>query len=186
MRYKCFKMVEEGGKDYGDIFKKESDPRQLISNWRASREYQEYQARFFEGKRLVEGVTEEEKREAFEEDRKAKDSLLFFVKDQKIDFVYDPKYYSQKSQGAMKLYIKAVRDMFRTERGGGGEEVVACDRLRAMRHDEVAQDLVEEGIVLSTKIGRTLARLVLISEGLDTFKSAQRSDIDRVRVLAAE
>jgi hypothetical protein len=57
------------------------------------------------------------------------------------------------------------------------EKVLALDGLRFKYHNEIAQSLVDDGVAPSRKIGRAIARLVLIDKGLDTAENAKLPDV---------
>ena len=63
-------------------------------------------------------------------------------------------------------------------------KIVEMDAERQFRHVQVLNALYDGGYVPSKMIGRAMARIMLISEGLDTFERAQYDEEQRYRKLA--
>lgn len=161
-----------------------SDPRRLIFLWRESPQYQQAYEDFFMGKKLAPDVTEEEKQHAFEGDYRASQSLIVFVQKGDYRFSYVSEQYSKPLREAVANYVESVNFLIYQNIHGDRDELLMADKNRAHFHGELARQLVKEGIVSTTKIGRALGRIILIDLGLDTFSSARRTDQDRARILA--
>jgi len=62
--------------------------------------------------------------------------------------------------------------------------IVEMDAERQYRHNQTLNALFDGGYVPSKMIGRAMARIMLISEGLDTFERALSDEENRYRMLA--
>ncbi len=159
---------------------KEDNPRKYIQTFQSSAAYTSAFDRFYEGKKLAPDVTELEKREAFEGGESGKEALLDFAQ-HTLKFSYNPEKFDQETSNSLNEYIATVRDFFKIYRNGTQDEIMGADNYRSVMHNRAAKTLSDNGYVSSDKLGRTLARIILIEKGLDTFENASVSDIERVR-----
>lgn len=174
-------MHQEGAAEYSPGPKAISDPFEYFDKWRSSSNYGEAINKYFVGKKLAGDVTEDEKKEVFEESYEAKKSMLDFSKREDGQFVYDSSKYPLDVAEKMGSYIDSVRYvMKRMGEGVDRDDVKQLDGYRSFVHGEVTQALIKAGIAPNVKMGRTFARLVLISKGLDTYETAGRKDVDRI------
>ncbi len=175
--------VREKGLEQKEVIK---SPRKLISFWRSSAQYQEAFEVFYTGKKLAPDVTEEEKRQVFEEGTIAGQTLISFVRYNTGGFSYQPEEYSSTTQKAINGYVKAAKFLLDQQKHGGRDELMMADKHRALFHNKLADSFIKDGLVETRKIGRALGRLILIDLGMDNFSSAGRSDEERAKVLARQ
>ena len=144
--------------------------------------------------RRVEATNKEVKR-VFLGMNEAKLLFLHFAKHE-LMFEYDEKFFCKKDSnvcGAFDKY-KAIVKKTSSPRAGlelaslptdiRRERIVEMDAERQFKHTQVLNALYESGYVPSKMIGRAMARIMLISEGLDTFERAQSDEEQRYRKLA--
>jgi hypothetical protein len=150
-----------------------SDPRHLFDAFRSSATYRAAWKQYFDGRRLADDVTLDEQRAAFEQSDAAKLALIAFVeRDQPIH--HDPASFGV-AHTAIQRYVEHVRFvqdrmLERPER----DEIVTLDNTRSRYHIEAAQAMIDNGYAPTLKLGRTLARLVLVDLGIETFEDARR------------
>lgn len=150
-----------------------SDAWQYIQEFRAHARYRAAWTDFFTGRRLARGVTEEEMRMVFEATEMARLALIAFAEETEL-LTYDPTTFGGAAT-AVDRYIEHVRSMKqRTMEHPDRQEIAELDRVRSLLHMRAAEAMMEHGDVLTLKLGRTLARLVLVSLGIETFRDARR------------
>lgn len=72
-------------------------------------------------------------------------------------------------------------------RGGiSAGEIATLDGMRFIDHVAASRALKSDGIVPSEKVGRVVARLILIDKGLDTMSSAYESDVKRIERVVGQ
>lgn len=156
------------------------DPVEFITHFRESSWYQKAYEEFFKGKKLAPDATEREKTQAFLESEHAKYALVDFGT-KEAHLRYNPDQYPLTSRHAINTYVASIEDVVKMTRGGATkEEIMSLDELRFHYHETAAQEMVKDGVVPTTKLGRALARLILIDKGLDTRDNAREPDVNRV------
>lgn len=149
----------------------ESDPVQFVGEFRLSLAYQRAFEQFFAGKELSNDTTEQEKIEAFERSTAAKDALIDYA-EQERHFTYCPELLTHEARAKMEEYVSLVRSIHSVP-GLSRDEIEEMDRTRSLRHISIARQLVADSVVPNVLLGRVVARLVLISEGLETYNDAR-------------
>lgn len=160
-----------------------NDPVQFMNEFRDSEEFQSAYNDFFKGKREPQGVTwsQDEKDKAFFDHEQAKQALIRFGVD-KLRINYDNRKYSKEAQEGIETYIDHVSDSENLFKGRlTQDEIRSLDNMRYSYHESAARQLVEDGIVPTSKIGRALLRLILIGRGLDTASKAMEPDKKRIQ-----
>ena len=157
------------------------NPREFIEGFFRSKWYKDAFTRFYQGKTTAPEVTSEEKILTFEQSEDAKFALVDYgISDAHLK--YNPDYYPENSQKAINIYLKSVDTLIKTMRGGDGPERIDIqDTLRYQYHEQVARCLVEDRIAPTEKLGRAIARLILIDQELDSESSAREPDMKRLR-----
>lgn len=158
----------------------EEDPKKYMQTFRSSATYSTGLAKFYEGKNLAPDVTETEKKDVFESGEFGKAALLDFAQ-HTLKFKYNPSQFNPEAREALDDYIATVRDFFKAYREGGQDQIISADAYRTMVHNKAARVLADNGYTSGDKQGRTLARLVLIDKGLDTFENAGINDLERAK-----
>ncbi|OGE25805.1 hypothetical protein A3C32_03455 [Candidatus Daviesbacteria bacterium RIFCSPHIGHO2_02_FULL_41_14] len=157
------------------------NPREFMDKFYESNIYLKAKQDFFIDKTLPDDVTDKEKQEAFEQSEDAKFAMVDFAR-KALTFKYNPDLFPAPSAHALSTYIESVKDMMKMSRSGvSSTEIESLDSLRSIYHNTAAQTLVEDKVVRSIKLGRSLARLVLVDKGLDTFENATKKDIDQIK-----
>ncbi len=159
---------------------REDDPRKYMQAFQSSDAYTSAFERFYAGKALAPDVTESEKREVFESGESGKDALLDFAQND-LRFTYNPDKFDSETKEALGDYIATVKDYIKIIRSGSQDEIISADIYRSTLHNKAAKILADNGYVSSDKLGRTLARIILIDKGLDTFENAGISDLQRLK-----
>ncbi len=150
-----------------------TDPRRLFAGFRASTIYAAAWNRFFHGRPLAGNVTEAEQRAAFEQSDAAKLALIDYGQLQ-APFGYDPTCYAPSTAAAIATYITHVEHLrTRMAERVDRDEIMEMDRTRSLYHLCAAQAMLDEGIPPSIKLGRTLARLILVHLGIETYEDAR-------------
>ena len=150
-----------------------TDPRRLFAGFRASTIYGAAWNRFFHARPLAGDVTEAEQRAAFEQSDAAKLALIDYVQLQ-VSFGYDPTCYAPSTAAAIDTYIAHVEHLrTRMAERVDRDEIMEMDRTRSIYHLCAAQAMLDEGIAPSIKLGRTLARLILVHRGIETYEDAR-------------
>jgi len=153
------------------------NPSEFMEGFFSSELYVKNFATFYEKKNLAPDVTEAEKQEAFltSGGDRVKYALLDYGKDE-AHFKYNPQHYPPDVRAAINNYVDFVSDMGKMTREGEGT-VESLDETRRVYHTEAAEALAKAGIVPTHKLGRALARLVLIDKKMETFEDARTEDI---------
>lgn len=153
------------------------DPFEFFDRYRDSALYAAAYDKFYTGKNLSVDVTEKEKRLAFEQSTFAAEVMILYAKDE-LHFSFTFNKFPDETHSALKEYISSVKDLFEAVREGW--DIVAADSVRNSMHTALGRSLAENGVVSTPKLGRSLARLILIDLGLDTYAAASRSDVERI------
>ena len=156
------------------------NPREFMDGFFKSKWYQNAFARFYQNKEPAPEVTMEEKLLVFEQSDAAKSALVDYgVYD--THFKYNPDFYPKTSQESVNTYLECVEDLIKAIRQGvGRDEREVKDTIRYQYHEEAARSLVRDRIVPTEKLGRAMARLILIDKNLDTESSARTPDLLRL------
>ena len=64
--------------------------------------------------------------------------------------------------------------------GATQHEIATVDGMRFLNHVAAAKQLVKDGTAPTEKMGRALARLILVDKKLDTLNSAREPDVKRL------
>lgn len=159
------------------------NPKLFLEKFYQSSFFTEAYEDFLKGKVLASDVTEEEKMKAFLESENAKFALMDYSCYEQ-PFTYDSTQYPPASQVALKTYIESVKYILQAPQKAEfpltAEEIENMDRLRFIYHQAVAEQLVKDNIVPSRKLGRALARLILVSLHLEKFDQARVPDIQKI------
>lgn len=133
--------------------------------------------------RAKEEIGDEEIKEVFLNTQQTKKLLTYFAKYKKM-LLYDENKYPDKINRMYKNYKKTVRLMndfngspewARLDSYGRQERIKELDSKRQFNHMKLSEKLAED-IFPSQRMGRTVARLWLISEGMDTFEHYERDE----------
>lgn len=136
--------------------------------------------------RAKEEIDDEEIKEVFLNTKQTKMLLTYFAKYKKM-LIYDESKYPDKINRLYKNYKKTVQlmDKFggstewaRLDSYGRQERIKELDSKRQFNHMKLSEQLAED-VFPSQRIGRTVARLWLISEGMDTFDHYERDEAMR-------
>lgn len=160
-----------------------SDPRELFRLFRESRVYKDEYAQFYTKKIVNSTVTPDEMRQVFEEDNFAHAAFFKFTHHQ-INFRYDPAKFPAECTRLTNEHIKIARDRKKVLRGDNQmsqDERQTLDQMLAAAHNAEAKSFAQNGITPTEKLGRALSSLILICEGLQTFNSASKSQIERIQ-----
>jgi hypothetical protein len=87
---------------------------------------------------------------------------------------YDPAFYTPETNDTYNRYKAIVQE---SHQFLGPDEKVAKDEERRSAHNNLADALVKEDIVPNADLGRTVARVLLISEGLDSFQAYESDEL---------
>ena len=155
-----------------------SNPAEYLNYFRDSDTYKNACAKFFEGKRLSQDVSEIDKRTAFEGDETCRKSLIEFARTQDVVLRYAPEYYGEDFRENINDYFSLIKD-FDKGRVSGREGIAAYDRLRGSYHDAAAQVLIGS-MGVPHRLARGLIQVMTIQEGLDTFDSAGQDERRRM------
>ena len=90
--------------------------------------------------------------------------------------VYSPDNYSDVVNGLYGEYKAIVRE---TRKFLDQDSRIQLDESRSVLHNDLAKRLLHEEIVPSVQLGRAMARLWLISEGLDSFNAFENDELRR-------
>lgn len=133
--------------------------------------------------RAKEEIGEDEIKEVFLNTKQTKMLLTYFAKYKKM-LLYDKDKYPDKINRIYQNYKKTVKLMnnfsgspewARLDSYGRQERIKELDSKRQFNHMKLSEKLAED-VFPSERIGRTVARLWLISEGLDTFGHFERDE----------
>jgi hypothetical protein len=150
-----------------------TDPRRLFTAFRAGTIYHAAWDQFFHGRSLAGDVTEAEQRAVFKASDAAKLALIDYVR-LKAPFGYDPASYATSTAAAIDTYIAHVQHIRkRMAERVDRDEIMEMDRTRSTYHRRAAQAMLDEGITTSITLGRTLARLILVHLGVETYEDAR-------------
>ena len=133
--------------------------------------------------RTKEEIGDDEIKEVFLNTKQTKMLLTYFAKNKKM-LMYDESKYPDNINRLYKKYKKTVELMnnfsgssewVRLDSYGRQERIKELDSKRQFNHMKLSEQLAED-VFPSQRIGRTVARLWLISEGLDTFGHYERDE----------
>jgi hypothetical protein len=140
-------------------------------------------------------ATEEEIRRVFLGMNEAKLLLLYFAKHE-LMFEFDEKAFENDGNGVYREFgryraLVERNNLDRTKMELDSlpvdirrTRIVEMDAERQFRHTQALNALYDGGYVPSKMIGRAVARIMLISEGLDTFERVQYDEEQRFKMLA--
>lgn len=160
------------------------NPHEFFQNFRQSPRYQKAFVSFYQGKTLAPDVTEKEKQEVFESRSDGAREVFIEYAQHDAHFRYDPStgFYPSAVIAALSDYVKHVQDTEKAFRKGATQdEIQNLDLLRSRYHTSAAEALTLKGIVPNERFGKAFARLVLIQNGLDTYKNALITDAARMQ-----
>lgn len=178
---KLNKVMPEGGEIQKQELSILTDPKVFMEGFLKSKWYQEAYDKYFKGKDLKPTISQEHKEQIFLESDDAKFALVDYGT-KEAHLKYDPGKFPPDSAETLSIYIDSVRDMLKLLRKPTTrEDLESADRMRFTFHNSAAQALTREGVVPSEKLGRALARLILIDLHLDTSENARRPDIERIQ-----
>ncbi len=90
-------------------------------------------------------------------------------------FGYDPSSYAPATAAAIDAYIAYVQHVRkRILERPSRDEIMEMDRTRSLYHHRAARAMIDERIAPNIKLGRTLARLILVHLGIETYEDARR------------
>ena len=133
--------------------------------------------------RAKEEIGDDEIKEVFLNTKQTKMLLTYFAKNKKM-LMYDESKYPDNINRLYEKYKKTVELMnnfsgspewARLDSYGRQERIKELDSKRQFNHMKLSEQLAEDAFP-SQRIGRTVARLWLISEGLDTFGHYERDE----------
>lgn len=147
-----------------------SDPKEYITRFLSNPDVQERIERRYQAARLVDPeVTKEDAAEAFLTTDEVKDALWTFYK--KHRFVYNEQKLSPQTRYRFSHYIEKIRSIQEKEKlrryDDNLDEKIDDDRDQHARHNKAAQQLVDEGIVPNTTLGRLMIHFMAVSLGID-------------------
>lgn len=151
------------------------NPKELITIFRNSKEYSNAFSTFYNGKNLASDVTQEEKREVFENQNETANTLLEFAKKHKVTFKYNPIFFPGEAQQAISDYEQSMRDMIKMHRINTPGQIMQYDSYRFSCHNLAAASLTKANIAPSHNMGKAMVKLLMISKGLDSH-GASMSD----------
>lgn len=147
------------------------DPVLFMQGFRHSAAYLSAFDLFFAGKQLSADATEHEKIEAFERSTSARNALIDYAEHSR-QFSYCPDLFTAAARERMADYVSLVSQI-QSRNSPAPDEIEEMDRARTACHLKVAQQLVADRVAPNVLLGRVLARLVLISEGLESYQDAR-------------
>src|SRR5688500_1384536 len=154
-----------------DPLRNQGDPTLFFNGFRDSVTYSNALSSFLAGKQLDRDVVFSEKVEAFEASIAAKNALVDYA-EHDTRFALNTELLAGNTRGSMEGYISFVR-YINSRYSPSRDEIEAMDEARSRRHVEIAKALVADGIVPNILMGRVIARLALICEGLETYDDAR-------------
>ncbi len=147
------------------------NPTVFIDRFKTSNLQKKAYDKFFEGKNLNPAVTDAMKDRVFYESKNATDALVdYYVATN--EYTFNPDEYSTEAINALNEYnnfVSAIRQNPARDRDG----ILDNDRKRSAFHLAAAQALVTDGIVPSIRMGRMLARIVLVENGIESLDEAR-------------
>ena len=158
-----------------------TDPRVFMQGFLKSKWHQEAYDRYFKDKSPKPTVSRERKEQVFLESDEAKFALVDYGT-KEVHLKYNPEKFPPDSAETLSIYLDSVKDMLKLLRKPTTkEDLESADRTRFVFHNSAAMALAKEGVVPTEKLGRALARLILIDCHLDTSENARRPDIERIQ-----
>jgi hypothetical protein len=157
------------------------DPWQLMDAFYQSALYQQKFQSFTQDKQISADVSQQERDHAFLSSDCAEFAFLDFGF-QRVDFKFAKDKYPQEFLDSLERYKKISREAKKMDRQMlTNDETIAFDGLRFEIHSDAARALVKSGIAPTVNIGRALASLVLVSQGLESREDAQRTTLDKIK-----
>lgn len=144
------------------------DPLDFLNQFRKSEVYTEGYSTYKEGK----NATDEELVAIFERKESTRTALINFAQNT-LHYKYNPDYFTPTSREAIDKYIEYVKSNFPAV--GDIDNIVNLDNQRSSYHALLGKTLTSDGITPNVEMGRVIGRLILISEGIDTYGSARQS-----------
>lgn len=170
-------------KEYLSIFRKSGEYRQMVdSRFKSTQKKYKEISNF--GHYSDTPPTREEVVKAFEEGEPFK-QLFWNFNERVLHLAYDPGKHSDKFNRLFDGYRVDAAASIAAVQKGDRDEIIEKDRIRSESHNEVARQLVEDGIVGNEYLlARILVRAFLVDIGEDYIPSARLSDqLRRMRAL---
>ena len=169
-------------KEYLSIFRRSGEYRQMVdSRFKSTQKKYKEISNF--GHYSDTPPTREEVVKAFEEGEPFK-QLFWNFNEQVLHLAYDPGKHSDKFNRLFDGYRVDAAASIAAVQKGDRDDIFEKDRIRSESHNEVARQLVEDGVVGKEKLARILVRAFLVDVGEDYIPSARLSDqIRRMRAL---
>lgn len=145
-----------------------TDPALFLNRFGQSATYQEAYDGFFVGKNPA--AAHEMWVKAFLESRNAADALLDYYS-QTGEYQFDTTQVPELSAQALLEYCEYVKEL--RSKKAGRDTMLEDDVRRSILHLNAAKALVEEKITPSIRLGRMLARIVLVEKGIETIDDAR-------------
>lgn len=157
-----------------------TDPKDFYARFRESDSYNTNYTKFFEGKTLAPQVTEDMKRKTFENMDAGRQAFYEFSG--KTPFRLDPTMYSEETLDTIHKYIASVHKLNEAKMQKISQDsIINADNERAGYHATLAQAFTQDGITPSEKMGRVLAKAILVGEGLEKFDDTPTSQFDKIK-----
>ncbi len=155
-----------------NVSKFETDnPTVFIDRFKTSNLQKRAYDKFFEGKNLNPAVTDAMKDRVFYESKNATDALIdYYVATR--EYTFNPDEFSADAIKALNEYnnfVSSIKQNPSRDRDG----ILDNDRKRSAYHLAAANALLGDGIVPSIRMGRMLARIVLVENGIETVDEAR-------------
>lgn len=149
-----------------------SDPKEYINRFLNSPDVQGRIEKRYQAARLVDPeVTKEDASEAFLGTDEAKEALWAFYKNNR--FVFNEQKLSPEVNHKFSQYLKKIKSIEEKESlrryDDNLDERLDDDRERYAKHNKAAQQLVDEGIVPNTTLGRLMIHFMAVSIGVDAL-----------------
>ncbi|OGE20333.1 hypothetical protein A3A14_02250 [Candidatus Daviesbacteria bacterium RIFCSPLOWO2_01_FULL_43_38] len=147
-----------------------SDPKEYINRYLNSPDVKEKVEKRYQVARLIDPeVTKEDAYEAFLGTDEAKEALWVFYKNNR--FIFNEQKLSPKVNFKLSQYLAKIESIKEKESlrryDDNLDERIDDDRGRYAKHNKAAQQLVDEGIVPNTTLGRLMVHFMAISLGVD-------------------
>lgn len=148
-----------------------TDPFKYIEDFRSSKEYETAYEIFFRGKTPDDDVTEQEKRNAFEGDEKARKALIDYARNSD-SLGYDRNKYSDEFNDCLKTYHEHIEeyDIFQEN-----YNLSIYDELRGTYHNNAAT-ILEKDLKIPHILAIGIVQLLTVSSGVENWSN---SELDR-------
>lgn len=162
-------------------------PGQLFDEFYQNEEYKKGYSTFFEGKKLADDVTEEEKNEVFLSSELAVTNLFTFVR-KSIKLTLDSDSMTDETKRAIEDYKEHVRYIKKHERELDRDQIMSLDQQRSGYHRTAGDKLYIDPVVNkngkrvipSSRMAKAFVSAMLVQEGLDTYASVSEPESKRV------